>query len=66
MLKADFERKKTHIVDYMRTELFAWNVGRYLYITGCLLDEIKASDESFLGNLQDLSGTNTGEYGQAE
>ena len=28
--------------------------------------KIKAANESFLGKLQDLSGTNTGEDGQAE
>ena len=28
--------------------------------------KIKAANESFLGKLQDLSGTNTREYGQAE
>ena len=50
----------------MRTELNAWNVGGDLYKAGCVLDKIKAGNESFLGKIQDLSGTNTGEDGQAE
>ena len=37
-----------------------------LYKAGCVLDEIKAAIESFLGKIQYLSGTNTGEYGQSE
>ena len=50
----------------MRTELNAWNIGGELYKAGYVLDEIKAANESFLGKLQYLSGTNTGEDGQAE
>ena len=50
----------------MRTELNARNVGGDLYKVGCVLDEIKAANESLLGELQYLSGTNTGEDGQAE
>ena len=37
-----------------------------LYKAGCVLDEIKAANESFLGNFQDLLGTNIGEDGQVE
>ena len=50
----------------MKTELNARNVSGKLYKAGCVLDEIKEANESFLGKLQDLSGTNTGEDGQAE
>ena len=50
----------------MRTELNAQNFGLDLYITGFIFEEIKAADKSFLGKLQDLSGTNTGEDVQAE
>ena len=56
----------THIVEDMRTELDSWNVGGNLYKAGCVLDDIKAANESFLGKLQYLSGTNKGEYGQAQ
>ena len=55
-----------HVVEDMRTELHARNVGGELYKAGCVLDEIKAATESFLGKLQGLSGTNKGEDGQAE
>ena len=65
-LKADFEKQTTHIAEDMRTEINAWNVGGDLYKAGCVLDEIKAGNESFLGKLQYLSGTNTGEDVQAE
>ena len=64
--KAEFEKKTTHIVEDMRTELDSRNVGGNLYKAGCVLDDIKAANESFLGKLQYLSGTNTGEDGQAE
>ena len=33
---------------------------------GCVWGEIKAANESLLGKLQYLSGTNTGEDGQSE
>ena len=42
------------------------NVGGDLYKAGFVLDEIKAANESFLVILRYLSGTNTGEDGQAE
>ena len=32
----------------------------------CVFGKIKAANESFLGKIQGLSGTNTGEDGQAE
>ena len=50
----------------MRTELNDRNVGGDLYKAGYVLYEIKAANELFLGNIQDLSGTTTGEDGQAE
>ena len=50
-LKEDFEKQTTNIVEDMRTELNAWNVGGELYKAGCVLDEIKAGNESFLGKL---------------
>ena len=50
----------------MRTELNAQNVGGYLYKAGCVLDGIKSANESFLGKLQDLSVTNTGEDGHSD
>ena len=50
----------------MRTELNARNVGGDLNKVGCVLDNIKAANESFLGNLQYLSGKNTGEGGRAQ
>ena len=65
-LKAEFEKQTTHIVEDTRTELNAQNVGGDLYKAGCVLDEIRSANESFLGNIQDLSGKNTGEDGQAE
>ena len=65
-LKADFEKQTTHIVEDMKTELNARNVGGDLYKAGFFLDEIKAANESFLGKLQDLLGTNKGEDGQYE
>ena len=40
-------------------------VGTYIK-RGVFWDEIKAANESFLGKLQDLSGTNIGEDDQAE
>ena len=65
-LKAEFEKQATHIVEDMIMDLNAQNVGGDLYTGECVLDEIKAANESLLGKLQYLSGTNTGEYGQAE
>ena len=65
-MKAEFDKQTTHIVKGIRTELNARNVGGDLYKAGCVLDKIKAANESFLGKLQDLSGTNTGKDGQAE
>ena len=50
----------------MRTEINDQNVGEDLYKSGCVLDDIEAANESFLGKLQYLSGTNTGEDGQSE
>ena len=37
-LKEDFEKQTTNIVEDMRTELNAWNVGGDLYKAGCVLD----------------------------
>ena len=65
-LKAEFEKQTTHIVEDMRTELNARNVGGDLYKSGCVFDDIKAANESFLGKLQYLSGKNTGEDGQSQ
>ena len=65
-LKAEFEKQATHIVKDMRMELNSQNISGDLYKAGCVLEKIKAANESFLGKLQDLSGTNTREYGQAE
>ena len=65
-LTAAFDKQPTHIVEDMRAELNAWNFGGDLYKAGYFLEEIKVNNESFLGKLQYLSVTNTGEYGQAE
>ena len=65
-LNAASEKQTTHIVEDMRTELNDRNSGGDLYKAGCVLEEIKAANESFLGKIKDLSGTNTGEDGQAE
>ena len=65
-LKAAFEKQPTHIVEVMIMELNAWNAGGDLYKAGYVLEKTKATNESFLGKLQYLSGTNTGEDGQAE
>ena len=45
VLRAAFEKQKTHIVEDMRTELNAGNVGGDLYKVGCVLDQIKAANE---------------------
>ena len=66
VLNSVFEKQTTYIVEEMRTELNAQNVGGDLYKEGCAWEKIKSDNESFLGKIQDLSGTNTGEYGQAE
>ena len=50
----------------MRTELNAQTVVVDLYKVGCAWEKIKSDNELFLGKIQDLSRTNTGEYGQAE
>ena len=50
----------------MRTEPNAWNVGGDLYKPRCVLEKIKAANESLLVKIQYLSSTNTGEDGQAE
>ena len=50
----------------MKTELNARNIGGDLYKQGCVLDDIKAANESFLVMIQYLLGTNTEEYGQAQ
>ena len=50
----------------MRTELNDQNFGGYLYKAVCILEKIKAANESFLGDIQYLSGTNTLEDGQSE
>ena len=44
-LKAAFEKQKTHIVEDMRMELNAKNVGGDLYKVGCVLEKIKAANE---------------------
>ena len=44
-LKAAFEKQTTHIVEDMRTELNARNVGGELYKVGCVLEEIKGANE---------------------
>ena len=43
--KAGFEKQTTHIVEEMRTELNAQNVDGDLYKEGCVLDEIKVTNE---------------------
>ena len=65
-MKAQFDKQTTHIVENTRTELNAQNVGGDLYKAGCVLEEIKAANESFLRKLQYLLATNTGKDGQAE
>ena len=66
VMKAYFDKQTTHIVENTRTELNAQNVGGDLYKAGCVLDEIKAANESFLIKLQYLLATNTGKDGKAE
>ena len=43
--KAYFEKQTTPIVEDMRTELNARNVGGDLYKVGCVLGETKAANE---------------------
>ena len=54
------------MVEDMKTELNARNIDGDLYKAGCVLDDIKAANESFLVKLQCLSCKNIGEYSQAE
>ena len=49
--KAEFEKQITNIVEDMRTEINAQNVGGDLYKAGFVLDEIKAGNESYLVKL---------------
>ena len=44
-LKAEFEKQTTHIVEDMRTEPNAQNVGGDLYKAGFVLGDIKAANE---------------------
>ena len=55
-LKVAFEKSTTHIVKDMRTELNARNVGGDLYKAVRGLDEIKASNESYLIHLVAFPG----------
>ena len=45
VLMEEFDKQTTHIVEYVRTELNARNVGGDLYKAGCVLDKIKAANE---------------------
>ena len=53
-LKVEFEKQTTHIVEDTRMELNDQNVCGDLYKSGCVLEKIKAANESFLQNLQYL------------
>ena len=57
---------KTHPALYKSPPTFQALSSVLISLTICVVDEIKAGNESFLGKLQYLSGTNTGEDGQAE
>ena len=65
-LEAECDKKTTNIVEDMRTELNDQNVSGELYKAVCVLEKIKAANESFPGKLQYLSGKNTEENCQAE
>ena len=60
VFKAELDKQATYIVQDMRTELNAQNIGEDLYKAGYVLEKINAANESFLGKRQDLLGTNTG------
>ena len=55
-MKATFEQQTRNIVQEIINEFNDINIGGDLYKSGCVLDEIKASDEKFLSKIQNLLG----------
>ena len=56
-LKASFEKQTMSVIDGLREELNKRNVGGDAYRADCVLDEIKAANDSFLSKLERLSPT---------
>jgi hypothetical protein len=55
LLKASFEKQTTTVIEGMREELDKRNIGGDAYRSDCILQEIRAANESFINKLERLS-----------